>query len=188
MDFVFSKLFWGAIIIVLGLSIIIGSVFKINIPFFRILFSLFLIYLGVRMLVGSFKSSNQFGSYKDAKETTDVFTSNSHKPEFGIPKKEYSVVFGSQALDLRNIEQENDHSIEVSSVFGSQTVLLSKETPVRIKANAVFGNIQLPDGTGVSFGENTYVKSDVSQDSATPQKMLFIEANAVFSQINSIRK
>lgn len=51
-----SKLFWGALVIIAGILIILGGVFKINIPIFRTLFALFLIYIGVHMLMGSFRN------------------------------------------------------------------------------------------------------------------------------------
>jgi hypothetical protein len=45
-----SGVFWGSVLILLGLSVIIEHVFHINIPVFKMVFACLLIYLGIRLL------------------------------------------------------------------------------------------------------------------------------------------
>lgn len=174
MDFLFSRLFWGGVIILFGLSIILNAVFKINIPLFKIIFALVIIYFGVSMLVGSFKGKN------NGDKATDVFSSSTIKADASSLSNEYSVVFGSQVVDLTDITDGADKTVEVSTVFGSQKVYINENTKVRVKANSVFGSITLPDNNSVSFGDYTYNQQPESTLSAG---ILFIEANAVFGDI-----
>ncbi len=48
MGFLFSDIFWGIVLILTGVSIILQLVFKINIPVFPIVIAFLLIYAGIR--------------------------------------------------------------------------------------------------------------------------------------------
>ena len=48
MCFLFGGVFWGIVLVLLGLSIIVRIVFNIHFPFFRILFALIIIYFGLK--------------------------------------------------------------------------------------------------------------------------------------------
>ena len=54
MGFVFSEVFWGIFLIIIGLIIVVKVVFGINIPLMRIILALLLIYIGVSYLTGWF--------------------------------------------------------------------------------------------------------------------------------------
>lgn len=174
MDFLFSRLFWGGIIILFGLSIILNAVFKINIPLFKIIFALLIIYFGVNMLVGSFKGK------KTSDSGTDVFSSSTIRADASSLNKEYSVVFGSQVIDLRDITDGADKTVELNTVFGSQKVYINENARVRVKASSVFGQVSMPDNNSVSFGDGTYTQQPENTLSAGT---LFLEANAVFGDI-----
>lgn len=174
MDFLFSRLFWGGIIILIGLSIILNTVFKINIPLFRIAFALLIIYFGVNMLLGSFKGK------KNSEKSADVFSSSTITADPSSLAKEYSVVFGSQVVDLTSITDGADKTVELNSGFGSQTVYVNQNTRLRIKASAAFGQVTMPDNNNISFGDYTYTQTPETTLSAGT---LYIEANAVFGNI-----
>lgn len=180
MDFLFSRMFWGGIVILIGLSIILSAVFKIHIPLFRIIIALIIIYFGFTVLVGSFKSKGG-----KAAEASDVFSSSALKADPSSLKSEYNVVFGNQAIDFTEITDGADKTVELNTVFGSQTLYLNPNTRLRVKANAVFGQVRLPDDHSVSFGDYNYVQEPADTLSAGT---LFIEANAVFGNIKVISK
>jgi predicted membrane protein len=46
------SLFWGLVLILIGLSLIIKIVFNIDFPIFKILFAFLFIYIGIKVLVG----------------------------------------------------------------------------------------------------------------------------------------
>lgn len=49
----YGSLFWGGLVIFLGISIILGSVAKIKVPFFEISLAAIFIYIGVSMILGN---------------------------------------------------------------------------------------------------------------------------------------
>lgn len=179
MDFLFSRLFWGGIIILFGLSIILNTIFKINIPLFKIVFALLLVYFGVTMLVGSFKGKN----YNS--KSSDVFSSSSISADASSLAKEYSVVFGSQVVDLTQITDGADKKVELNAVFGSQKVYINADTKLRIKASAVFGQVSMPDNNNVHFGDGSYTQEPNTTLSAGT---LYIDANAVFGEVKIIKQ
>jgi predicted membrane protein len=94
--------------------------------------------------------------------------------------KEYNAVFGKAVVDLRDIElKEKVTRIKVSAVFGSADVILNEATPVRIKADAVFGGVQLPENITGAFGTSTYQSKNFNEN----QNYLMIEAASVFAGI-----
>jgi len=62
-----SAVFWGVLIIIFGLSIILKEVFHINFPFLRVIFGIFLIFWGIKVISGS--------SWKNKNEDSAIFTS-----------------------------------------------------------------------------------------------------------------
>ena len=49
-----AGVFWGALLIVIGLTLIIRFVFNVDFPVFRVILALFIIYIGLRILIGGF--------------------------------------------------------------------------------------------------------------------------------------
>jgi predicted membrane protein len=83
-------------------------------------------------------------------------------------------------VDLRDIElKEKVTRIKVNAIFGSADIFLNKTTPVRIKADAVFGGVQLPENITGAFGTSTYQSKDFDEN----QNYLMIEGTSVFGGI-----
>ncbi len=53
MEFNMSAMFWGLLLIAFGITLILETILKIDIPFFKILFALALIYWGLSILLGT---------------------------------------------------------------------------------------------------------------------------------------
>jgi hypothetical protein len=168
-------LFIGVLIILLGVGIIVNVIFHIHLPIFKILFGLFLIYIGLRIIFGSWISFPSFqGNSGNA-----VFHERTYR---GLPRdsKEYNAVFGKAVVDLRGIDlKEKVTTIKINAIFGGAEVLLSESTPVRIKADAVFGGIQLPDNISGAFGTSTYQSKNFDEN----KNYLVIEGTSVFGGI-----
>lgn len=180
-SFLFSRLFWGLIVVLIGVSIILNAVFKINFPFFRVLFALLIIYFGVKLLVGSFSGPKNISDGDDT-----VFSKSNISAEDISGGKEFNVVFGSQVVDLSNASwEEEDVDVEINAVFGSSVVILPSDVEVKLKSTAVFGNVQTPDGNSTSFGDS---KTKLSPSGmARTDKRMDIEANAVFGNVRIVR-
>jgi hypothetical protein len=168
-------LFIGVLIILLGLGIIVNVIFHIHIPIFKILFGLILIFIGLKMIFGSWIS---FPPYQ-GRSGNVIFHERTYRG-FSGDSKEYNAVFGKAVVDLRDIElKEKVTRIKINAVFGSADVILNEATPVRIKADAVFGGVQLPENITGAFGTSTYQSKNFNEN----QNYLVIEAASVFAGV-----
>lgn len=162
-------MFWGIILIVIGLSIVMKAVFDISV--FRVLFAVFLILLGVKILVG--KSAFNFSP----KHSEAIFNDKNY---YDLPLKdtEYSTVFGKSIFDFREapIPTSKYLKLEFNTVFGDTEIRLPEGLPVKIKATAVFGSAKLPNNNTAVFGDATYV----SDHDTTASEFVHIEVNTVF--------
>jgi predicted membrane protein len=140
MSFVFSSLFWGLIVILIGVSII-------DIPVFRMVFAFLLIYWGVKIMFGDVFSKKSEG--------TVVF--NEAKFNASSKNNEYNVIFGRSDIDLRNIDLgQGNVRAEINVIFGSGTVYLSPEIPAIIKVETVFGDSSFPGKSTSFLGDSVY--------------------------------
>ncbi|MBI1184925.1 hypothetical protein GC194_11680 [bacterium] len=160
---IFSKIFWGAAIILIGISFIAQAVFKIHLPVGRIIFSLFFIYLGVKMLLGGFGH----------KGNSNIMSSSQIKVE-SLQSTKYDVVFGSQVIDFTQAVATQNSTVEVNVVFGSSKIILPGNLNVHIESSSAFGSVRTP-GNETVFGQNSY--RNTSNDSTV---VLNLKVNAVF--------
>jgi predicted membrane protein len=174
MGFINSGAFWGIIIILIGVSMVMRYVFNIHFPIFRIVFAFLLIFWGVRMLMGSFGISGFQNSV--------VFSEANYK--FDGKTDEYSVVFGKGVLDLRNTVVDKNQKIRVNSVFGSYIIRINDSIPVMIISNVAFGSIQTPDDNDSSFGKYTFRSSNYNENSPH----ITVDANVVFGSLKVSRE
>ncbi len=167
MRFLFTHIFWGALLILIGISAILKS-FNINIPLFRVIFAFLFIYVGVSILTGHDMGISSSGN-------TMLFSDTSIKVT-NFKDKEYNVLFGKGVIDLRSVVLDGKGKISANIIFGSGEILLNSETPVLIKANSAFGNAEMPDTSHVTFGEITYQSNNFNEN----EDYLLIETNTVF--------
>jgi len=169
MCFFTSGVFWGCLLVLWGVSMILNAVFHINIPFFRIAFALVVIWFGVRLLLGGRICKSDHSA---------VFTGAEYKAEKA--QKEYSAVFGNIVVDLAGIKLDSDATkMEINAIFGSAQVKVGQKYPVRVKASSVFGNVRLPNGNAVAFGDGKWE----NRAPKAGEKVLDLEVNAVFGQV-----
>jgi predicted membrane protein len=170
----FSGFFWGTLLIVLGAIIILKVLFNIDIPIFRILFAVLLIYFGIRILAGGFCCGTP--------KKTAVFS------EPGIVNvkpsgNEYKVVFGKGVIDLSDLSLEKGAvQKKVDTVFGSCTIKINPELPVLVRVKSAFAGARMPDGNVATFGEYIY-RSKNYKDGAPA---LTIDANVAFGELNIV--
>jgi len=165
----------GVMIILFGLGIIINVVFHVNIPVLKILFGLFLIYIGLRIIFGN---SLPFSAHHW--RSGDAVFGNRTYHSLPGDSNEYNAVFGKVMVDLRGIElKEKVTRVKVTAVFGGAEVILDKNMPVRIKADAVFGGVNLPENVAGGFGSASYQSQNFDEN----KNYLLIEASSVFGGI-----
>ena len=166
-----AGLFWGLILIVIGLSIIFRIFFDINV--FRIVIAIVFILIGIKILIGR-------PVFHSTESENDVFFGEkmiSSMPEDGMT---YNTIFGKTIYDFRDINMvDQDTRISVSTVFGSTDILLPPSVPVKIKADAAFAEAKMPNNNTVAFGSITYVSDNVTDTTLVLQ----IDAHVVFGAL-----
>ncbi|MCD6329618.1 MAG: hypothetical protein J7M10_04580 [Candidatus Cloacimonetes bacterium] len=173
MGFLFSSFFWGAVIILFGLSIILNAVFNIKIPVFSIIIALIFIYIGLKILFGSFGIK--------ASKNTVVFSSSDLKS--ANKNEEYNIIFGRGSIDLSEVELDDEHlNYEVNVIFGKGDVLIDPNKPVIVKVSSVFSSAHLPDGNVAAIGNNSYV----SPGYVKGKKYISVNTDVVFGELNII--
>lgn len=170
-------LFWGIVLIVIGLSIIFKVIFDISI--FRILVAVVFILIGVKILVG--KSAMNLKS-----DDNDVIFNEKQYTEFPKGDTEYNTIFGKAIYDFSNAEIPVDSQVklEFNTIFGNAVLKLPPGLPVRIKAEAVFGSAKLPNDNSAVFGSANFV----SDHDTSFSNFITIEANAVFGNMEIEQK
>jgi len=167
------SLFWGLLLVVLGLSLIIKIVFNIDFPLFKIFIAFILIYFGFKMLFGSFHTPSI-----QTNENDIVFT----EKQFSNPEsnRDYSVVFGKGVYDFRNFDLKGEkQKVKISTVFGASIIKISKEMPVRIRVESAFAGTDLPDGNSAVFGSTTWTSPGFD----TEKPYLDIKLEVVFGGV-----
>ena len=170
MNFISSGTFWGVLIILFGLSILLREIFHIHIPFMKIIFGLMLIYLGVKVIAG--------GSWKNRSGNSAVFSES--EMQYDPAHDDYDIVFGNGTIDLFKIETPvQKRKIEVSVVFGNGTVIVNDSIPMKIEMNSVFGASILEDKRINALGK-TYNTTSAYREG---QPYVLLETNVVFGKL-----
>lgn len=159
---------FGIFFVLLGLSLLLKAIFHIDIPVFRSVFALFLIYLGVHMLFGGFFRRSYTWNEKDAA----MFQTKDFKWDAEADQRAYAVVFGSSTIDLTQLpEKENADPVTIHVAFGEAIVLLSKKNPFHLRVNAAFGEAITPDENMVAFGSLRYDNPEKKKSERSPLRI-----------------
>ena len=173
MRFLSSGIFWGFVIILFGIGILLKSVFHINIPFFKILVGIIVILFGISIIFNAINSRK-----------TAVFGDYNFKS--GFVEKEYNIVFSKASMDVANFDFSNYNGefIKINSVFSSTEIYLSRNFEYEIRADSVFGVVRLPNGEGVSFGN--IVRLENTENSEL--KRINLHVSSVFGEVKILYK
>ena len=162
-----NGLFWGFILILLGISVIIKAIFKIDIPLVKIIFALLLIYWGLKLLFGF--------SFHSHSEENIVFQKS--QITASKSKSEYNIVFGSGDIDLKGVDiSQGNAYAEVNIVFGSGDVYIDPAIPALIKISSVFAETKLPKRTITFLGDYVYKTENFDQN----KPYLYIKLDVIF--------
>jgi predicted membrane protein len=168
-DFFSSELFWGSLLLLFGLSMIIKTIFGIDIPVIRTLVAVLLIYSGITLITG-------LKPHEYKKRHTTAFKEATISPEKADDF--YSIYFGRGIVDLKNIDITKTQKVKINTVFGESIIKINPHIPMKIKVQVTFGSAQLPDDTHISSGKYTY-----STDRVDHEPYLLIEATVAFGSL-----
>ena len=172
MGFLFTKLFWGVLLILWGVVLVIEKVVNIRIPLTRFIFAFLLIYCGVYLIV-------RMNAPKRVNIKTKIKSEKSCRRS---SENDYTVAFGSSIVDLSQ-SKHNDSPIEVNCVFGKMDIYLSPKETYKIGVNTVFGQTNFPNQKEANFGTDTIT---IGEENAT--NPIILEINTVFGTTNILMK
>ena len=168
-----TGIFWGIIIILFGVNILLRTIFNINIPFSRILIGILIILFGISFILGSKPTTkNNSSVFNSAKfDTTDI-------------KNNYKTIFGNSIIDLSELSDTNEinKTIKVKNVFSSTIIYVSPELNLNIKGSSAFGMISFPDLNNIYFGSTNKIIDKNSSD------ILSIDIDNVFGRVSILYK
>lgn len=168
MGFLSTGIFWGAVLVLMGLSVLLKAVFNIDIPIFRVLVGLFFIYFGVQIV---------WGTGLGHKPPCPNVTTQGKVDEGKGP--DYNVIFGQGVINLTGVEiKDKNVELKANTLFGSSTVRLKKDIPALVKASSAFGNARLPGGNSTAMGTLYYKTPSYQED----KPHLTLELSVVFGE------
>ena len=172
----------GVIIILVGLSVLLGAVFGINLPVMKILLALFFIYLGVKILIGPMDW--KMDAEKRSTDHEAVFSQSRFQYPNSKEAKEYVTVFGSSVFDLSEVPDLIGKKIEAVTVFGDSKIFVKKGTPLRIETNTVFAKSEIPGKNISAMGKFNYQTPGLNDTDPA----LELKVTSVFGQSQVIEK
>ena len=94
-------------------------------------------------------------------------------------------MFAKGVYDFTNVDLEKgSFYAKISTVFGGTQIIIPRDKPVRIKADAVFAGAELPDGNNAVFGTTIYESDSWRADTA----YIDIKVDVVFGGVQVIRR
>ncbi len=183
------SMFWGIAFIVLGFVMLLNYVLGINLPAFRILFSIGIIYVGISLLFGGFNlklnrvSTANEAIFSESKFSLD-FSETNKESGSGERDQKFQTVFGNGELDLTEVDfSKGPVNVRLDTVFGETRLIVKKGTNVKLTTDTVFGSTNLPKGNKSILGKFTY---DLGADENSPQ--VNVKANVVFGALEVIER
>lgn len=173
-----KSMVWGTIIILIGISVLLGAIFGINVPILKILFGMFLLYLGLKVIFGSF--SWNFEVEKRSSDHEAVFSKSQFQYPNSKQSKEYVTVFGSSELDLSKADTLSE--LESVTVFGESTIYVKKGQALKVESNTVMGKSELPGKNISAMGKFQYQTPDLKSD----DKVLNLTLTVVFGSLRVV--
>lgn len=160
--------FWGALLIILGVWFLVRRYVPVHVPVIRIIIAALFVYIGIRVLIlgPSVRGRN-----------TAVFSDSAlqYTPDRG---RDYNLVFSTGTIDLS--EAANAESrMQVNVVFGSGILRIDPNRPVRVDMSSAFGEVEAPNGRSIAFGDTVYTTPSYKEGAPA----LHVHATAVFGRL-----
>jgi len=174
MGFLSSGIFWGTIVVIFGISMLLKAVFHIDLPVFRILLGLIVIYFGLRLITGwhgcSAETSASFSETKAASQNL---------------KGEYNVAFGKSTIDLSDTDLSGGgRTLKLGTTFGETVILVDKNTPIDMHVDSIFSGVNMPDGNTAAMGSLVYRSPAYKEGN----NCLNIKADVIFGSLRIVTK
>ena len=168
----FGGMFMGIVFLVVGVILLLNSIFNFNINIFKLILGIIIVLFGVFVLF------NGFG-FEDSRNI--IFREGVIRVLKA--QDEYNIIFASGTVDLSKVKVGNNvRKIKINTIFADGKVILNPDVPTVIKASSAFGELELPDKSSVTFGSTKYETAEIVEN----RGYLEIDANAVFGKLKFI--
>lgn len=137
----FGGLFWGLLISLIGLSIVLKHGFNIDLHLVRIFIGLIIILFGIKLIVG-YNSKTYVNTIK-----SKVHFNNG---------KEHDILFSNGTIDLTQYQDISKYPKEINVIFGNGVVLIPDNINLEVTSTTVFGSTIMPNRSYAGFGEDVY--------------------------------
>ncbi len=166
------------IVILLGTIFLLNNLFDLDLSIIKLLLAIGFVALGILLLSGRRVSGFADGTLDD-KELV-IFGSAYTYPRSGPKPENYTTIFGERTLKFDRVDTA-EKLVTVSAYFAENTLLIPKDMPVTIRAHAVFGEVRLPDGKEVNFGDRSFAHKTDEKGSS-----VVLQVTAVFGEVKCI--
>ena len=158
MKFIFTSIFFGSLLILWGLSLVIEALFGISFPIIKIAFALMLIYAGIIIIQGLYPNEMQKTIFFSHEKTSTL-------------KKDYKVVLGAGIIDLSliTLSQTEPTYVNVYTLLGNTVIKINPEIPTIVHSTSILSAVHFPDKTMVSFGTYSF---ENNLNKATPRLII----------------
>ena len=194
-----SSLFWGILLIILGILFLLDQFYYIDFgDFVSTFWPLILIIIGIKIILDKKKKENPDYESSEKKFSTADKIYSSDKDQFtesnvfgelqiNLSSKSFSGgtvsnVFGDIHIDLSNVQStKNICRLSVTGVFGDIVIKTPKDIALRVRSNVVAGNVLVKGDKRDGFlAKMDYM--DDNYDSA--DKKIYIQSSVVFGTIS----
>lgn len=163
-------MFWGFVLLLVGLIIVANAVFGFNLPVIRVLIGFCFVYLGIKIAFGSaWRNWTDFEKRGNPEKGQIIFNEGKTSPRFlsDLDGRSFNVVFGEGKLDLTQTELGEKEELEINTVFGSAKIYLPSDVAVQASVTSFAGTTKIPETTSTHSNEQKL-------------KTLKLEVNTVF--------
>ncbi|HOD54125.1 MAG TPA: hypothetical protein PKJ08_06340 [Candidatus Cloacimonadota bacterium] len=167
MAFFLTKYFWGAVLIVWGLSMIVERLFKIKIPIVRIILGVILITIGSQLMWN--KHQNQNARHHNATHQGQLSDGMSNS---------YQLYFDNQTIDLSQ-SSPVDNSIRINVMFSSVDILVPDDYSYDFEIQNVMSETALPNSTKAPIGKAKHLVSSSNPNAPVIKVYLYSAMSTV---------
>jgi len=176
-------MFWGIIFLVVGLLLVLQHLFQINFPIVKIVFGVCLIYMGVKVIFGSFGIQvNGVNVQKVKTETELVFTDGAFQAqsEGGKINTKFESAFSKSDLDLSGLSNEElAQEFTIDQAFGRIRIKSRPGVAIKANVNTAFGSVVIRGQKLGSFGD---IKFQTDNYKST-EPALQLSIDSAFSEV-----
>ena len=151
---------WGALWMVIGLTVGVHAFLHINVNIWRMLWPLVLITIGLAIIFNL--SQRQRGSAKKSTDDNMVasFSGNTRKIKGEFAGNSLSAVFGGVDLDLRQAKIEDGAVIDIFVLCGGINIIFPDNVIVKTQVTSILGGVDDKTNAAKTAKKTVYIRGD----------------------------